>query len=373
MSSGFPSQSNTRTRKEARRRADFPGLTNHESRGDTAPMNRNLGILVVVLLLTASGIIAMLTRERNAAEARLAQTESARAKLAAEVETLRGERDSLRKKLQRQNEAAAESALAAVSGKPSPAPAPLAGVGAPVADGDKPKAPNPLAEMMKNPAMRDMMRQQQIAGIDLQYGKLFAQFHLTDEEKADFKQLLADRLLRESELGFKMLEQTTPEQRKALVQEYDDSKKAADARIRDFLNNESDYSAFKSWEETKGERMQLDMSRSLFTNAGEPLSPQQEEQLIGVMQQVRKQPSPVPDLSKPQNFDPEHLTQADIDKQLANYDAKAAAVADQAAQFLSPKQLETLRSMQQQWRAMSESGLKMTSAMFGAQGQAAGK
>jgi hypothetical protein len=44
-------------------------------------------------------------------------------------------------------------------------------------------------------------------------------------------------------------------------------------------------------------------------------------------------------------------------------------VAAQAAQFLSPKQLETLRTMQQQWRAMAESGLKMSAAMFGSQGE----
>ena len=37
---------------------------------------------------------------------------------------------------------------------------------------------------------------------------------LTDEEKADFKQLLAERLQREAELGFKMLDDMTPEQRK---------------------------------------------------------------------------------------------------------------------------------------------------------------
>ena len=224
--------------------------------------------------------------------------------------------------------------------------------------------------MMKNPAMKDMMKQQQIAALDMQYGSLFSKFHLTDGEKADFKQLLADRIQRESELGLKMLDDTTPEQRKALVQEYEESKKASDARIRNFLNNDTDYTAFKTWEDTKGERMQLDMGRTLFTNAGEPLTPLQEDQLIGVMSQVKKQPSTVPDLSKPQNFDPEHLTQADIDQQLAHYDASATAVATQAAQFLSPKQLETLRTMQQQWRTMSEAGLKMTSAMFGSQGQA---
>lgn len=218
--------------------------------------------------------------------------------------------------------------------------------------------------------MKEVMKQQQIAALDMQYAGLFSRFHFTDDEKADFKQLLAERLLRESELGIKMLDDITPGQRKALAEEFETAKKAADARIRDFLNNDDDYDAFTNWEETKAERMQIEMGRSLFVSAGEPLSPQQEEQLIGVMLQVRKLPRTMPDLTKPQNFDPAQLTQANIDRQLAQYDANAEAVAAQSAQFLTPTQVEALRTMQQQWRAMSESGMKMTSAMFGPQGKA---
>jgi len=342
-------------------------------------MNRSLGIWVLALLLTAAGIIAMLTHERNAANARLAKAEAAQHKLETDLEGLRTERDKLRRQLQLQSQAAAELALATASRKPSPAPAasptsgPSTGGESSGAPGPSDKRPNPLTEMMKSPAMKEMMKQQQIAALDMQYAGLFSRFHLTDDEKADFKQLLAERLLHESELGIKMLDDITSEQRKTLVEEYEGAKKAADARIRDFLNNDDDYNAFTSWEETKAERMQLDMGRSLFATAGEPLSPQQEEQLIGVMLQVRKQPSTVPDLSKPQNFDPARLTQADIDRQLAHYDANAEAVATQSAQFLTPTQVETLRTMQKQWRAMSESGLKMTSAMFGSQVQPAGK
>lgn len=338
-------------------------------------MNRSLGIWVFVLLLTAAGIIAMLTHERNAAAARLAKAQAGQHKLAADLETLRAERDKLRRQLQMQSQAAAELALATASRKPSPAPAknpPDAGK----TSAESPEAVrrgSPFAEMMKNPAMKDMMRQQQIAAIDMQYAGLFSRFNLTEEEKADFKQLLAERVQHDAELGFKMFEDITPEQRKALVEEYENSKKAAEARIREFLNNDADYDAFTSWEETKGERIQIDMGRGLFATAGEPLTPEQEEQLIGVMLHVRKESSSVPDLTKPQNFDPANLTQAEIDRQLARYDANAEAIATQSSQFLSPKQIETLRTLQRQWRTMSESGLKMTSAMFGSQVQSAGK
>jgi hypothetical protein len=207
----------------------------------------------------------------------------------------------------------------------------------------------------------------------MQYAGLMSKFNFNDGEKADFKKLLADRLQREAELGFKMMEDLTPDQRAALVKEYEDGKTASDAQIRDFLNSDADFKTFKDWQETRGERMQLDLGRALFTSSGEPLSPDQEQQLITTMHNVNSQPSSVPDLSKPQNFDPQKLTPADIDKQMASYDEKAQAVAAQAAQFLTPKQVETLRTMQQQWRTMAESGLRMAATMFGTQPDAATK
>lgn len=343
-------------------------------------MNRILGIVGLVLLLTVSGIIAMLVHERNDMARQLADSQDTKNRLKSEADALRGERDQLRKQLLQQRQSAAEAvaenvarqaaSAATSSGKPTVAAAGGKG-GGPAPTSSKPGSP--LLEMMKNPAMKDMMKQQQVMALDSQYGKLFAKFNFSDAEKAEFKQLLGDRLTAEAELGLKMMEDLTPEQRKALTKEYEDAHKTSDARIHDFLNSENDYNLFKNWEDTKGERMQLDLGRSLFDTAGEPLSAQQEDLLIQVMHQVRMQPSPVPDLSKPQNFDPSHLSQADIDQQLAHYDSSSQSIANQAAQFLSPKQLETLRTMQQQWRGFAESSLKMTSMMFQSQGQGTAK
>ena len=334
-------------------------------------MNRIIGILVLVLVLTAGGIIALVHHERNAMARDLAESRATVGKLEAELKTLRTERDSLQKQLQKLSVADAGSSspsTAAPKGAsanpatsvPSPAPAKE---GAPA----KQKPINAFAQMMRDPNMKEMMRKQQLAAMDMQYASLIAKFNLNDGEKADFRQLLAERLQKEGELGFKMMEDITPDQRKAVLQEYEDAKKSSDARIRDFLNSDSDFQTFKSWEDTRGERMQMDMGRSLFSSSGEPLTPEQEQQLVTTMHQVNTQPGSAPDLSKPQNFDPQKLTQADIDRQLASYDEKSQQVATQAAQFLTPKQLETLRTLQQQWRTMTESGLRMAASMFGTQ------
>jgi hypothetical protein len=54
-----------------------------------------------------------------------------------------------------------------------------------------------------------------------------------------------------------------------------------------------------------------------------------------------------------------------MDKFMASYDRQAQRVLADSAKFLSPKQLEALKNMQQQMRSMQEAGLKMSGMMFG--------
>jgi hypothetical protein len=70
-------------------------------------------------------------------------------------------------------------------------------------------------------------------------------------------------------------------------------------------------------------------------------------------------------MTQPKNFDPSSMTPEVIDRILAQQQEQAKAVAAGAAAFLSPVQQEALAKMQQQYRSMSEAGLRMSSAMFG--------
>ena len=66
-----------------------------------------IGILVLVLVLTAGGIIALVHHERNAMARDLAESRATVGKLEAELKTLRTERDSLQKQLQKLSDAIA--------------------------------------------------------------------------------------------------------------------------------------------------------------------------------------------------------------------------------------------------------------------------
>jgi len=226
--------------------------------------------------------------------------------------------------------------------------------------------PESMAKMFQDPKMRETMKAQQMIQIEMQYAKLIGNLQLDDKEAAHFKQLLSDRLTDRTELGFQMMDKTmTPAQRKAAGDAYEAKKKASDEAIRTFLNDDNDYKSFQHWEDTEQERMQLVMGRSAFEGAGVPLSPQQEEQLINLMAQVRKQPSDVPNWSDPRTMDPTKMSSDFLPKLMAQLKAQQETVRNGATSFLTAEQLAALAKMQEQMLTMTEAGMKMSRAMMG--------
>ena len=345
-------------------------------------MNKLFVALLLAVLIMGGGLAALTMRERDEAlrkseeasvraekadleikklEVSLAKVTKERTEALAEATRAATEMKAMVKKVA-DAEARIAQATEAASGKGRRSIAESAAIGTP----DKTKPMKAMAEMMKNPAMREMVKQQQLAQLDLQYGNLFNRFQLNDEEKANFKQLIAERMTSEMDMGLKFMEgNTSKPERDAALKVMTDSKAASDAKIKTFLNNDEDYKTFQDWEESKPERMQLSMGSSNFATAGEPLSPQQEDQLVAAMKQARTSVKNLPDMTKPQNADPTNFTPAMTDRLMTSYDQQAQQVLASASSFLTPKQLEALKALQQQQRAMQEAGLKMSSMMFG--------
>ncbi len=223
-----------------------------------------------------------------------------------------------------------------------------------------------MAEMMKTPGMKDAVIQQNLGQVDMFYGKLCDRLQLDGPDKQDFKNLLTERMRAELELSFQMMGgDLSPQQSAAAVEELKKANAANDQKIRAFLNNETDYQAFQTWEKTKSDRMILNMGMPAFAGAGEPLTVAQEDQLVAAMSAARTQTSTVPDMSKPENLTASNLGPQMAEKILADYDAQAAKVAAGAAAYLSPGQVEALNALQKQQRALQEMGLKMGATMVG--------
>ncbi len=321
-------------------------------------MGKLLVIFMLIVTLSGMGLIVLLIRERDSISSRLIKSGAEQKRLEAEVAALKEERDRLLTQAQQ---------FPVLPRKPAPGAGNAAKKEAKVAQSQK-----TLAEMLKTPAMRELLLQRQMGDVDAQYQGLFDQFDLDDTELADFRQLLTERMALEADQSLKLMDATlTQPQRTALVQEFQKARQAIDVHIRAFLNSEEDAATFKRWEDTKSERMQLDVGRAAFASGGEELTPEQEEQLVDVLRQSRSGLKGSPDFSKLGRLDPTLVTEADVERQMTNWDTNAAVVLQAAAAFLSPAQMQTLRTVQRQWRAMTDDGLRTSTRMFQSQSPAA--
>jgi hypothetical protein len=217
----------------------------------------------------------------------------------------------------------------------------------------------PFAQMLEDPQMKEFVKNQQLAMLDMQYGKLFERFKLSPEERQDLKGLLAEKMRRELDLGMAGMA-GDPKKVADLAQCVKGVTEEMDAKIRTFLNNDEDYGVYKKWEETKSHRMQLNMLEPAFAGVGEPLSGEQEEQLVSVMQTAAGQRGSE---GTADGFNAELLqggfTPELGEKLLRNLDQQSARVLGDAAVFLSPAQLGALKQSQQNQRKMAELGMRM--------------
>lgn len=240
-------------------------------------------------------------------------------------------------------------------------------LGAPAAPAAPQTTSGALREMLKNPAMRDLLGQQQAVQIETSYARLIEQLQLNDEEKAHFKKLLTERAKLEADLGLKLLDSNmTPQQRQQLLAEAEKNKVAYDETIRKFMNNDADWNSFQSYEATRPERMQFEtMGRSMFSATGDPLNAQQEDQLIQLLAQTRQNPTPEQAALMKNMTNPAQMSEANLQTYLEYQRATNARALQQAAGFLSQPQLKALQNYQEQQMNLIKNGYQMGSMLMG--------
>lgn len=226
--------------------------------------------------------------------------------------------------------------------------------------------PAALREVLKDPAMRELLSRQQAMQVETSYAGLIEYLKLNDEEKAHFKKLLTDKARLEADQGLKLLDpKITPAEREKIITETEKAKKAFDDTIRAFLNDENDWSTFQNWENTRPERMQFEaMGRSLFNSSGEPLNAQQEDQLIQLMAQSRQSPSPEQKAMLQNLKNPSQMNDGNIKTYLEYQRVTNEATLRQAAGFLSEGQMKSLKNYLDQQLNAAETGFRMGSMLM---------
>jgi len=222
-----------------------------------------------------------------------------------------------------------------------------------------------LSTMMKDPSMREMMRDQQSAAVKMMYSGLFKDLNLSPEEKDKLTATLTDlqmKTIESSQLFGDKKEGSTEDGTKSFA----DAKKQADADIKALLGDDR-FKEYQDYQKNIPERMQIDQVKNSLAAQKVPITDQQSSQLFQIMKEEKTAVPPV--FPSDVNQDPEKMkslmTAENIDKQLQWMEDYNARVLSRAGQIFTPEQLKQYQTFQEQQTTMQKLGMKMAREMFG--------
>ena len=222
-----------------------------------------------------------------------------------------------------------------------------------------------LKTMMKDPAMRDMIRDQQKATVKMMYSALLKEMNLTPDEKEQFTKLLGDAQMRNVEAAQAMFSDNKDDLTAAKTS-VADAKKQSDTEIKGLLGDER-FAQYQDYQKNISERMQLDQFKTSLDGKNMPLSDQQSSQLLAIMKEEKTAVPPV--IPSDANQDPQKMktlmTAENLDKQMQWMSDYNARVLTRAGQTLTPDQVKQFQQFQEQQTAMQKLGLNMARQMFG--------
>ena len=228
-----------------------------------------------------------------------------------------------------------------------------------------------LGQMMKDPAMREMMRGQQKAMMGLMYSGLYKDLNLPKEQKEKLEELLLDGQMKSIEGAQVLMEpDSVTNNHAAASKAIADQKKASDESIRALLGDEK-FAAYEDYQKNVGERMQLNQLRGQLEEAKIPMQAEQEQQLLAILKEEKTRVPPViPDAAQQNPADLKNLMAGDsVEKQLAWMEDYNKRVLERAGAVLTPEQFKRYKEFQDQQASMQKLGLKMAKEMFGADGK----
>lgn len=223
-----------------------------------------------------------------------------------------------------------------------------------------------IGSMMTNDAMKGMIRAQAKMQLDHQYGRLFAYLNKSPETIEALKNLLMDRQMALMDNGLAFMNgNLSAEERKQKADELKATKEGFDSKIAALLGAD-DYDAFKQYEDTQPERMQVEMAKMSISGSGEPLTEQQEYDLVNAMHQARTNSATMSALMNPNAApDPAQFSGEGMKKMVESMDQMQKAYAAAAQKILTPAQYAAYEKHQEQQKQMNEIGLKFAAQMFG--------
>ncbi len=240
---------------------------------------------------------------------------------------------------------------------------------APAAPPARPSLMAGLAEMIKSPEMKNILRSQMKMTLDTQYGSLFKYLNLPPEQMDAMKEILLDRQMAMMDAGMNLMSPgTNGAGRAEMAQRVKELNEGYNQKFAQLLGEEQ-YGVFRQYEDTQPERTQVQMLKQTMGGA-EGLTEQQEHDLIRAMYEERQTMTTAGAFPDQSNPDPATFTEQGMQKALDQLGTLQDRYAIRAAEILNPAQMERFKSHQTQQRAMQQMGIKMAAQLFGQPGAA---
>jgi hypothetical protein len=332
-------------------------------------MNRTLAFLLASAIAASSAIGIYLVKSSRAHQAEVAAEhakveEATRALAEAQAVQKQTEvqRDRLMKladqvgtKLREANSNSAAMQASAAAASASSGESKPAGLG------------NLVSQMMSDPDTRKFIRDQQRVAMDQLYSPLVRKLGLSTEEATRFKDLLADHMMASSEKAMALMGDKAAGDKTKALSGLTEGQTQFDEEMRSLLG-ESRYNHYKEYQETLGERAQLNMFRQ--SNSGDQaITEVQADQLLALMAQEKKAVQTATGNVLP-GADQAAATQAMLSEEQAGKMIETQELVNQrvyshAGEILSPEQLQSFAQFQTNQLQMLRLGVSMARKMYG--------
>ena len=197
-----------------------------------------------------------------------------------------------------------------------------------------------------------------LALAEANYAGLINRLGLQPNEKDYFKQMAAEREQIRKQALAKLDDPTLTEaQRKGVIERAKQELDQNNEQVRGFLNDDADFQRFNAWEQTHLEREQMETGRSIFDNAGDPLSPEDEETIVDDIYRLRRNTNGIPDPYDADTTVGVQFSQDYVARALAKFDADTEILLQKYRGRYSPLRLKNIRTLRQQNRVNLESRL----------------
>ena len=228
-----------------------------------------------------------------------------------------------------------------------------------------------VGEMMKNPEMKEMIKNQQktvLGGmLDKNYGPFFTQLGLTAEQSSALKDLVLNKSLADAGAGMSLMSGEQDSTNRAQVfEQAKQEKDAIDGQIKQMLGDDN-FKQFQDYEKTIPDRMVVGMFKDQQAAGAMALNPDQEAQLVQLMGDERKNFKFTTDFSDQTKLTSDlagNFTEEKVQHFLQEQEQLHQRYLSDAKNILSADQLASFDKFLSSQRQMQSLGLKMASKMF---------